>query len=167
MAQPKIFTISEAVVALNLSGPRVHQLLSDGELDGPGLPPGRRRHSPGAPRVYATSVRSYLEARESERPPPRQAPKRSPQAVTATEPGSGSDGAAARAAAQEMKVKLDTARDELAAERKRNKELLEVIDKLVSILRDSQKSADQLDDVADGYSRALTQLLTPDTLSDG
>jgi phosphoenolpyruvate-protein kinase (PTS system EI component) len=71
--------------------------------------------------------------------------------------------ASAKAAAQEMKVKLDAMRDELAAERSRNQDLLDVVEKLVKLLRGTQASADQLDDVADGYSNALTQLLTPDT----
>jgi hypothetical protein len=167
MAQPKILTIRETEAELHLSGPRIHQLLKDGHLGGPDLPPGRKRHSPGAPRVYAASVRAYLEDREGERPPPRKAPKRTRDAGPIPEPGSARDAAAARTAAQEMKIKLDTAREEVAAERKRNEELLEVIDKLVGILRGSQKSADKLDDVADGYSEALTQLLTPDTPADG
>ena len=54
-------------------------------------------------------------------------------------------------------------RDELTAERARNKGLLEVVDKLVVLLRSAQTSADQLNGVTDGYSDALTQLLTPDT----
>jgi phosphoenolpyruvate-protein kinase (PTS system EI component) len=71
--------------------------------------------------------------------------------------------ASAKAAAQEMKVKLDAMRDELAAERSRNQDLLDVVEKLVKLLRGTQASADRLDDVTDGYSNALTQLLTPDT----
>lgn len=163
MAQPKILTIRETEAELHLSGPRVHQLLKNGDLDGPDLPAGRKRHLPGAPRVYAVSVRAYLAAREGERPAPRRSTSRSGEVRPTAELGSGPAAAASRTAVQEMKVKLDTAREEVAAERKRNEELLEVIDKLVGILRSSQKSADKLDDVADGYSQALTQLLTPDT----
>jgi hypothetical protein len=72
-----------------------------------------------------------------------------------------------RAAAQELKVKFDAMRDALRSERARSKELVDVIEKLVGMLRSSQVSADQLDDVTDGYSQALTQLLVADTPAGG
>lgn len=158
-----MLTIGETEAALNLSGPRIHQLLADGELDGPGLPPGRKRHSPGAPRVTRASIDQYLRSRADEQAH-KPAPTRPPiKAVPARATSGGSTGdASAKAAAQEMKVKLDTMREELAAERARNKDLLDVVDKLVGLLRGAQTSADHLDEVANGYSDALTQLLTPD-----
>lgn len=163
MAQRDILTIGEAEAALSLSGPRIHQLLADGELDGPGLPPGRKRHSPGAPRITQASIDQYLQARADERalkPAPARRPKKVIPAPLAS--GSSTGEAAAKAAAQEMKVKLDAMREEIAAERARNKDLLEVVDKLTQMLRGAQASADRLDGVTDGYSDALTQLLTPD-----
>lgn len=53
-------------------------------------------------------------------------------------------------------------REALREERARSKELLDIIERLVGMLRSSQTSADQLDDVTEGYSQALTQLLVPD-----
>jgi hypothetical protein len=162
MAQREILTIGEAEAALSLSGPRIHQLLADGELDGPALPPGRKRHSPGAPRVTQASIDQYLRTRADEQAlkPAARPPKKGKPAPPAS--GSSTGEASAKAAAQEMKVKLDAMREELAAERARNKDLLEVVDKLIGLLRGAQASADRLDGVTDGYSEALTQLLTPD-----
>ena len=165
MAQRKILTISEAEAALNLSGPRIHQLLTSGELDGPGLPPGRKRHSPGAPRVSAESVAAYLRALHRDQPI-RNRGKRGTAPVDATG-GPGGRDTTALAAAQELKVKLDTAREELSRERQRSADLIEVIDKLVGLLWSSQTSADNLDSLADGYSEALTQFLSPYSLADG
>jgi len=165
MAQSQLLTIREVGTLLNLSGPRIHQLLADGDLQGPGLPLGRKRHSPGAPRVTRQSVDRYLREREEERVPitPRPARKRGKDASAPTPAWNAPGEASAKAAAQELKVRLDSMRDELAAERARNKDLLEVVERLVGILRSSQISADRLDGVTDGYSLALTQLLTPDT----
>lgn len=165
MTQPEILSIREAEAALNLSGPRIHQLLVTGELLGPALERGRKRHSPGAPRVTMASIVRYIEDLESKSPASEGGrPSRTsnpPGARTATpDEGSTSTGAAA----QELKVKLDAMREELRAERTRSRDLLDVIDKLVAVLRDTQVSADHLDDVTDGYSQALTQLLTPDSL---
>jgi hypothetical protein len=162
MVQPEILTIREVEAALHMSGPRIHQLLASGELDGPGLPPGRKRHSPGAPRVTRMSVNQYLRdrAEEKDTSPPR--PLRMTTSAS-QETGRSAGESSAKAVAQEMKVRLDAMRDELVAERARNKDLLEVVDKLVGLLRSSQTSADRLNDVTDGYSEALTQLLTPDS----
>lgn len=163
MAQPRILTIREAEVALNLSGPRIHQLLASGDLAGPPLKIGRKRHSPGAPRVTRSSIDRYLDARRAEdggAPAGRRTGARSSTRQSATSEG-GVD--STRAAAQELKVRLDAMRDALRSERARSKELLEVIEKLVGMLRSDQINADQLDDVTEGYSQALTQLLAPDT----
>lgn len=158
----------EARAALNLSSPRIHQLLAAGELDGTPLAPGRKRHSPGAPRVTVASVDRYLRKSEGERARMPERARTSHTAGNAASSGetpsgvASSEAVAARAAAQELKVRLDAMRDELAAERERNRGLLDVVDRLVSLLRGSQLSADRLDGVTDGYSQALTQLLTPD-----
>lgn len=164
MMQPEILTIREAEAVLHVSGPRIHQLLATGELDGPGLPPGRKRHSPGAPRVTRTSVYQYLRDRADERDTRSPHPTRTRTTTSASRETGGSAGeSSAKAAVQEIKVRLDAMRDELAAERARTKDLLEVVDRLVGLLRSSQISADRLNDVTDGYSEALTQLLTPDS----
>lgn len=165
MAPDSVLTIREAMAALHLSGPRVHQLLTNGELDGPALPPGRKRHSPNAPRVSSSSVQRYLRAREAE--------DRSGGTLGSGAPDSRPSGAAARstalatdsakAAAQELKVRLDAMREELRFERQRTKGLIDVTVRLAELLRSSQVSADRLDEITDGYSDALTPFLAPDT----
>jgi hypothetical protein len=69
----------------------------------------------------------------------------------------------AKAAAQELKVRLDAMREELRFERQRTKGLIEVTVKLADLLRGSVASADQLDEITSGYSDALTPFLAPDT----
>ncbi|MFT4085168.1 MAG: hypothetical protein QM638_21515 [Nocardioides sp.] len=73
------------------------------------------------------------------------------------------DVAAARAAALELKVRLDAAREQVRKERDRADKVLDVAAQLVELLRDASRSANDLDDVAEGFSSALTQLLAPDT----
>ena len=165
MAHDGNLTIREAMDALHLSGPRIHQLLAVGELDGPGLPVGRKRHSPNAPRVSEASVNRYLKAREAEHQPratrkPRSSrPPRSDVGASTPDPATES----AKAAAQELKVRLDGLREELRFERQRTKALVEVTVKLADLLRGSMASADQLDEITGGYSDALTPFLAPDT----
>jgi hypothetical protein len=60
-----------------------------------------------------------------------------------------------------MKVRLDAARDNLRAERQRSQRLLVITEELVSLLRSAGDAADDIDNLADGYSAALTQLLSP------
>lgn len=164
MSQPSVLTIREAEAALNLSGPRIHQLLASGDLEGPELPLGRKRHSPGVPRVSRESIARYLD--EVSRGEGGGAPARRHSGATRSstrESGSAEVSVdSSRAAAQELKVKFDVMRGALRAERARSKELLDLIEKLVGMLRSSHVSADQLDDVTEGYSQALTQLLVPD-----
>ena len=88
----------------------------------------------------------------------RQAPPTTPSA----EPGQQQSLSDSRAAAQELKVQMDVLRDQLREERARNRQLLDVAAQLVDLLKQSSDSADKLDDVTDGYSKALTQLLSPD-----
>ena len=161
MEQPSILTIREAEAALNLSGPRIHQLLASGDLEGPPLKAGRKRHSPGAPRVTATSIARYLDARRVEDGGEPARP-RTVAGSSARESAIAKGSSDARAAAQELKVRFDAMRDALRAERARNKDLLDVVEKLVGMLRSGEITADHMDDVTEGYSRALTQLLAPD-----
>lgn len=172
MAEPDLLTIAEAGRALNLSGERIHQLLKDGPLQGVPLPPGRKRHAPGAPRVARASVERLRAERvreETEAAAERTVRRRTGQvsvgfANEGSGPaGSGRESEKARAAALELKVRMDTLRDQLREERARNSKLLESMEILVRVLRDTTASSNALDDVTDGYSQALTQFLAPDT----
>jgi hypothetical protein len=163
-----MLTIRQVAAALNLSGARVHQLVAEGLLDCAPLPSGRMRHAPGSPRVTSASVeRLRLERGTAARVAAEaRARRRGGQAAPTADLPAGAgelDVAAARAAALELKIRLDSAREQVRNERERADRLLDVAAQLVELLRDSTRSADGLDQVAEGYSSALTQLLAPGT----
>lgn len=157
----RLVSVAQAASRLGLSEARVHQLLKTRELDGPELPTGRLRHVAGTGRVTEASIETLLTKRTTQRP--SQHPKSVPLPMTAAP---GSSDTALRAAAQELKVQLDSARDALRAERDRSRRVLQVTAELVELLRESTDAADGVDRLADGYSAALTQLLSPDDGSD-
>lgn len=166
MAQPEILTIQGAAAALNVSEPRIHQLLAAGKLDGPELPAGRQRYPRGAGRVTRASIDTYREAVATSVRGKREGRSRQRDAAEVAAPEimrpPAGDAAAAQAAAQELKVQMDTLRDEIRRERARSRTLLTITNTLASLLGDALGSADRLDDVAEGYSQALTQLLAND-----
>jgi hypothetical protein len=163
MAEPRLLTLAEAADTLNLSTQRIHQLLLTGGLDGPDRPVGRLRFPPNAGRVTRDSIDRLLHARAAAADVH---PKTTRGAVALASPTAGSANSAAddqvRAAAQELKVKLDVLRDQIRAERARNRKLIDVASDLLAMLKTASDDADTLDDVTDGYSHALTQLLSPD-----
>lgn len=161
-APDRLATVAQAAERLGLSEARIHQLLRAGELNGPALPPGRLRHIPGTGRITDTSIEELIVQRAAPQHPPRSRATQHP----ATPPALVPSDSALRAAAQELKVQLDSARDALRDERERSCRLLRVTSELVDLLRDSSDSADGVDRLADGYSAALTQLLAPDDGSD-
>lgn len=175
MAATGALTIAQAASALNLSEQRIHQLLRDGDLDGVDLPAGRRRHTPGAPRVFVDSVDRLRGNREdghrqktaawngtralrsrAAKTPPLEQP-----GVAVERPTAADEVEAARAAALEMKVRLDATRDQLKQERARTRKALDVAAGLLDLLCESSHASDRLNDLADGYSDALTQVLAP------
>jgi len=159
MAASDLLTVAEAADALNLSPQRVHQLLDSGHLDGPDLPPGRLRFPAGAGRVTSTSVDDLLRARSGDTAA-RQNRRRELRPTPAAPGDVQAD--QARAAAQELKVKMDALRDQVRAERVRNRQLMAVASNLLDLLKEASDDADELDGITDGYSHALTQLLSPD-----
>lgn len=171
MAAEDLLTIRQVAAALNLSEARVHQLIAEGQLECGPLPDGRKRHVPRSARVSARSVeRLRLERHESALAAARareqaRAQRRSGDRTGAANAADSTDldVAAARSAALELKVRLDAARELARKERERADKVLDVAAQLVELLRDSSRSADDLDDVAEGLSSALTQLLAPGT----
>ncbi len=163
MAGPHLLTLAEAADALNVSTQRIHQLLLSDELDGPDRPPGRLRFPPSTGRVTRDSVDRLLRSRAAADASSK--PGRGGGAGRFGTVGSANPAAddQVRAAAQELKVKLDVLRDQIRTERARNRQLIDVASDLLAILKTASADADTLDDVTDGYSHALTQLLSPDT----
>lgn len=162
---PLLLTLAEAADALNVSTQRIHQLLLAGELEGPERPRGRLRFPPNSGRVTRDSVDRLLHSRAAAADA-RTKTSRGGVAGPSDTDTPGSAGLAAddqvRAAAQELKVKLDVLRDQIRAERARNRKLIDVASDLLAMLKTASDDADTLDDVTDGYSHALTQLLSPE-----
>ena len=61
-----------------------------------------------------------------------------------------------------MKVRLDDARDALRDERHANKRLTNMLAAVVAELEAAHARSDRLDNIAEGYSEALAQLIIPD-----
>lgn len=157
----------EAADILRVSPQRVHQLMVSGDLDGPVLPTGRMRFPAHAARVTRASLDQLLLARAEqaaarrEQRRARELPRVGP-AVSAASAPEDQQVLTARAAAQELKVKMDALRDQVRAERGRNRQLIEIAAQLLDLLKTTVDDADELDAVTDGYSSALTQLLSPE-----
>lgn len=162
MVRPRLLTLAEAADALNVSTQRIHQLLLAYELDGPERPPGRLRFAPNAGRVTRDSIDRLLRSRAAtaNTSPTTGRGVAGPSATTGSANPTSDD--QVRAAAQELKVKLDVLRDQIRAERARNRQLIDVASDLLAMLKTASADADTLDDVTDGYSHALTQLLSPE-----
>jgi hypothetical protein len=60
-----------------------------------------------------------------------------------------------------MKIGLDAARDALRLEREQSSRIARVLAETVALLNEQQRLASKSDEIADGYSEALTQLLAP------
>jgi len=76
--------------------------------------------------------------------------------------GSSTREAAALEAVLQMKVKLDHAREALRDERRTNKRLTNMLATAVAEIEAARAQSDRLDDIAEGYSEALAQLIIPD-----
>jgi hypothetical protein len=61
-----------------------------------------------------------------------------------------------------MKIKLDEAREALREERRANKRLASLLAAVIAEMEAAQAQSDRLDNIAEGYSDALTQLIVPD-----
>jgi hypothetical protein len=151
--QPAV-TLAEAARRLGVTAQRVSQLLNLGQLSGPSVGPGRARKN--AQRVWESSLRGEIARRSRNK-------GSKPRATTsAAQARASAREAAAMEAALHMKVRLDDARDELRRERQANQRLTRVLAAVTAELQAAQSQADRLDDIAAGYSAALTELLIPD-----
>jgi hypothetical protein len=76
--------------------------------------------------------------------------------------GSSAREAAALEAVLQMKVRLDDAREALRDERRANKRLTNMLAAVVAEMEAARAQSDRLDNIAEGYSEALAQLINPD-----
>ena len=126
MVEPRVLTLAEAADVLNVSTQRIHQLLLADELDGPDRPPGRLRFPPNTGRVTRDSVDRLLTSRAAA----AASPKRGRGTGACPSPTAGSANPPAddqvRAAAQGSRSNSTSSRDQIRAERARNRQLIDV-----------------------------------------
>lgn len=158
-------TIAEAAAALGVRPQRIHQLLREGRLSGPPVPAGRAPGGIG--RVWRESLTAEQARREVVEQQPAVGGRHTPDSRTRRESARGGrePGSAQSAwvAVQELKVALDVAREALRRERAQSARLAQT---LADLLRAERDQGRRLDEIAQGYSDALTQLLGPETADD-
>jgi hypothetical protein len=163
MASQRALTLAEAAEQLRVTPQRISQMLRCGVLDGPEVPLGRAQKH--APRVWDSSLQQEITRRqETEHHTPHLRPTSGAGEVSKRQESDDQAGPSAReAAALEaallMKLRLDEARKALREERQANKRLASMLAAVIAELQEAQAQADRLDDIAAGYSEALTQLL--------
>ncbi len=169
---PEAYTLAQAAQLLGVSPQWVGQMLKDGPLTGPQYQ--RKRVPKNAPRVWKWSMDQELARRQ---PLSQQDTASNQHADTVVEYehlGQWLERKEARinAAAQELKVAADLARQQAAEDRRKARQLMsklakvviqqaEVIDQLKS---DLTLENDRSEQILDAYSNALTQLLSPDDI---
>jgi ethanolamine ammonia-lyase small subunit len=67
-----------------------------------------------------------------------------------------------KAAAQDLKVGLDAAREQLRAEHSRSEKLTQLLVDTVAALASANDRVARSDEISEAYSAALTQILTPE-----
>ena len=150
-------TLVEAASRLGVTPQRISQLLKLGVLSGPDVGLGRARKH--APRVWESSLRREVVRRQTDG---RRGAGQSSAGTTDLVSKSLAREAAAMEAALQMKLRLDEAREALRRERQANQKLTSVLATVTAELQVAQGQADRLDNIAAGYSDALTQLMIPD-----
>jgi hypothetical protein len=153
---PRALTLAEAAERLGVQPQRICQMLRSGDLSGPAV--GLARAPKGAGRVWESSLQQEINK--------RLAGNRRLQHLGTTgddvQTGSSAREAAALEALLRMKIRLDDAREALREERRKNKRLASMLAAVVAEMEVAQAQSDRLDNIAEGYSEALTQLITPD-----
>jgi excisionase family DNA binding protein len=174
--EPELLTIQEAADALGVSRAAIHQMLGDGRLSGPSFP---GRAAAGIGRVTADSLQLALGSRASDRSRRRrkeakvtvlQQQVRALKADVARLTGEVA-AISARSSAQtdrllRMKIAADEARAAARQARGSNRELLRQLAVALKSADAAYVQADTTDDVAQGYSDALTSFLVPDSAAD-
>jgi hypothetical protein len=169
MAPQRALTLAEAAERLRVTPQRISQMLRCGVLDGPEVAPGRAQKY--APRVWERSLQQEITRREEteQYASPSRLTRGHGQVSKRPEPNDEAGPSAREAAALEaallMKLRLDEARKALREERQANKRLASMLAAVTAELQAAQEQTERLDDIAAGYSDALTQLLIPDPAS--
>ncbi len=169
-SEPSAYTLADAGKQLGVTAQRVSQMLSSGELTGPQYP--QQRVPKNAVRVWKWSLDQEL-ARRRSTPPPRHSRRQQP------DPGADQEylaqwwsrrEARVNAAAHELKVAADLARQHASDERRKARQLMSKLARLtiqqaelIERLKDDLAvESERTEQIIDAYSDALTQLLAPD-----
>ncbi|WP_225331267.1 hypothetical protein [Mycobacterium intracellulare] len=169
--EPDGYSLADAGELLGVTAQRVSQMLSSGQLTGPKYP--QKRVPKHAVRVWKWSLDQEF-ARRQAPPPPRQAPHR-PDAVAdraAFAQWWERQEARVNAAAHELKVAADLARQQASEDRRKARQLMSKLARvtvqqteLIQLLKeDLAADSERSERILDAYSDALTQLLAPDTI---
>jgi hypothetical protein len=153
---PRALTLAEAASRLGVKPQRISQMLRSGDLSGPIIEPGRAPKGVG--RVWESSLQREIDKRLA-------GIRRSRRPMTLdgdVQTGSPARKAAALEAVLQMKVRLDDAREALRDERQANKRLTNMLAAVVAELKAAHARSERLDNIAEGYSEALAQLIIPD-----
>lgn len=155
MENPEAVTIADAAASLGVTTQRIHQLLNEGALAGPPQPEDQKRAPSGVPRVWVNSLLAQKERRtQREQPAASKRRRRKPSVQVES------------ASILELKVSLDLVREDLARERQQSRNLTQLLAQAVAALDEQQRLSERGDRIADGYSRALGELLAPTDIAD-
>lgn len=153
---PRALTLAEAASRLGVKPQRISQMLRSGDLSGPTIRPGRAPKGVG--RVWESSLQHEIGKRQG-------GIRRIGRLSTSdshVQTDSSTREAAALEAVLQMKVRLDQAREALRDERRANKRLTNMLAAAVAEIEAARAQSDRIDDIAEGYSEALAQLIIPD-----
>lgn len=158
MAQSRALTLAEVADRLGVKPQRISQMLRDRILKGPDVGPGRARK--GAGRVWESSLTAEETRRQAATD--RQAASGNVSKRRSDSRAGSGQGLSGSAAVLALKVRLDAARDALREERRANQRLTRQLADAVAEIQAAQTQTDRLDEIAEGYSEALTHFGTPD-----
>ncbi len=167
--EPEGYSLADAGELLGVTAQRVSQLLSAGKLTGPTYP--HKRVPKHAVRVWKWSLDQEL-ARRRATPPPRPARAQRDPAVDAYSQWWERQEARVNAAAHELKIAADLARQQTIEERRKARQLMSKLARVTiqqaqlieQLQTDLTVDAERTERILDAYSDALTQLLAPDTV---
>lgn len=171
-SEPDGYSLADAGALLGVTAQRVSQMLGEGKLSGPQY--SQKRVPKHAVRVWKWSLDQELARRESAPPPARQTPHQADAVADRTAFAQWWERQEARvnAAALELKVAADLARQQASEDRRKARLLMSKLARvtvqqaeLIEQLKDDLAvDSERTERILDAYSDALTQLLAPDSI---
>ncbi len=153
---PRALTLAEAAERLGVEPQRISQMLRSGDLSGPAVGPGRAPKGVG--RVWESSLQQEIDKRQAG----IRRIRRRTTSDDRVQAGPSTRESAALEAVLQMKIRLDEAREALREERRANTRLTSMLAAVLAEMEVARAQSDRLDNIAEGYSEALAQLIIPD-----